>query len=196
MYGAMSGTWPWITMPSCAPSAPIDSGTSPPMQWKTMPGSRARTCGNTAAVPQRRNLDAATFHVWRDGGSEAMVHDAFLRAQRADRFGHVAADAGEDDARQPRADLREHGLGEPAHRVDVGRMAETADEHQVAALRERCAGTGDVVQVGQDLHARGRRVVGEQRRSEEQTSELQSLMSTSYAVFCLQKKTNYMKNEQ
>src|SRR3546814_2368520 len=99
-----------------------------------------------------------------------MDHDAFLRAQRADRFGHVAADAVEDDARQPRADLREHGLGEPAHRVDVGRMAETADEHQVAALRERCAGTGDVVP-----------------RSEEHTSELQSLMRISYAVFCLKK---------
>src|SRR3546814_5354115 len=28
-------------------------------------------------------------------------------------------------------------------------------------------------------------------RSEEQTSELQSLMRTSYAVFCSQKKTNY-----
>src|SRR3546814_2134025 len=28
-------------------------------------------------------------------------------------------------------------------------------------------------------------------RSEEHTSELQSLMSISYAVFCLQKKTNY-----
>src|SRR3546814_2931501 len=30
-----------------------------------------------------------------------------------------------------------------------------------------------------------------QRRSEEHTSELQSLMRISYAVFCLQKKTHY-----
>src|SRR3546814_6161366 len=30
---------------------------------------------------------------------------------------------------------------------------------------------------------------GESRRSEEHTSELQSLMRSSYAVFCLQKKT-------
>src|SRR3546814_1998867 len=32
------------------------------------------------------------------------------------------------------------------------------------------------------------------RRSEEHTSELQSLMRISYAVFCLKKKTNTTKN--
>src|SRR3546814_3217671 len=32
------------------------------------------------------------------------------------------------------------------------------------------------------------------RRSEEHTSELQSLMRTSYAVFCLKKKTDYTLN--
>src|SRR3546814_3012012 len=32
--------------------------------------------------------------------------------------------------------------------------------------------------------------INEQRRSEEHTSELQSLMRISYAVFCLKKKTN------
>src|SRR3546814_4927396 len=37
-----------------------------------------------------------------------------------------------------------------------------------------------------DLFPVGRRT----RRSEEHTSELQSLMSISYAVFCLKKKTN------
>src|SRR3546814_3670837 len=31
-------------------------------------------------------------------------------------------------------------------------------------------------------------------RSEEHTSELQSLMRISYAVFCLKKKTNYINN--
>src|SRR3546814_3654196 len=32
-------------------------------------------------------------------------------------------------------------------------------------------------------------------RSEEHTSELQSLMRTSYAVFCLKKKTHYKRNK-
>src|SRR3546814_3703208 len=42
------------------------------------------------------------------------------------------------------------------------------------------------------LRARGRLVAGAVRleRSEEHTSELQSLMRISYAVFCLKKKTN------
>src|SRR3546814_2935771 len=35
----------------------------------------------------------------------------------------------------------------------------------------------------------GARTIGEKVRSEEHTSELQSLMRSSYAVFCLQKKT-------
>src|SRR3546814_2037769 len=34
-----------------------------------------------------------------------------------------------------------------------------------------------------------------QGRSEEHTSELQSLMRISYAVFCLKKKTTYIKNK-
>src|SRR3546814_10710832 len=34
----------------------------------------------------------------------------------------------------------------------------------------------------------------EPRRSEEHTSELQSLMRISYAVFCLKKKTNHKKH--
>src|SRR3546814_9773154 len=33
------------------------------------------------------------------------------------------------------------------------------------------------------------------RRSEEHTSELQSLMRISYAVFCLKKKTKYISNK-
>src|SRR3546814_9513629 len=36
---------------------------------------------------------------------------------------------------------------------------------------------------------------GSRNRSEEHTSELQSLMRSSYAVFCLKKKTNYTTNK-
>src|SRR3546814_8393120 len=42
--------------------------------------------------------------------------------------------------------------------------------------------------VDNTLCAVGLKVVGQQDRSEEHTSELQSLMRISYAVFCLQKK--------
>src|SRR3546814_3527039 len=74
--------------------------------------------------------------------------------------------------------------------------------NQVATFREICAVTGLVVtkldgtarggvlvaiadKFGLPVHFVG---VGEQARSEEHTSELQSLMRISYAVFCLKKK--------
>src|SRR3546814_7124997 len=41
---------------------------------------------------------------------------------------------------------------------------------------------------------RPRRLPRRQERSEEHTSELQSLMRISYAVYCLKKTTNYMKH--
>src|SRR3546814_2057911 len=40
------------------------------------------------------------------------------------------------------------------------------------------------------IHAGGRPTFRDEERSEEHTSELQSLMRTSYAVFCLKKKQN------
>src|SRR3546814_357643 len=42
-------------------------------------------------------------------------------------------------------------------------------------------------------HGRGHGLV--RCRSEEHTSELQSLMRTSYAVFCLKKKKNYIQSD-
>src|SRR3546814_3065247 len=47
------------------------------------------------------------------------------------------------------------------------------------------------------VHAhRHRPLVHSHPRSEEHTSELQSLMRTSYAVFCLKKNTDQKKNER
>src|SRR3546814_8594780 len=42
-----------------------------------------------------------------------------------------------------------------------------------------------------EVHQRGARGGGDVGRSEEHTSELQSLMRISYAVFCLKKKTKH-----
>src|SRR3546814_7084703 len=57
----------------------------------------------------------------------------------------------------------------------------------------RRAATGRVVELREAEAVRGQRVEIGRRdfaRSEEHTSELQSLMRISYAVFCLQKKNN------
>src|SRR3546814_4462531 len=61
-----------------------------------------------------------------------------------------------------------------------------AGEHEVCGVVEGVA-DGEVIAKGaveDDLHR-------EHRRSEEHTSELQSLMRISYAVFCLKKKNKY-----
>src|SRR3546814_3075057 len=54
----------------------------------------------------------------------------------------------------------------------------------------------DRVEVGQDQIDAGVVVLGEEDRSEEHTSELQSLMRISYAVFCLKKKKKIQKINQ
>src|SRR3546814_2498511 len=73
---------------------------------------------------------------------------------------------------------------ESHHRQSGGR----ADRHPVPHLRRR--GAGGRAPPARRGGAVPWPVVGDQRRrrSEEHTSELQSLMRISYAVFCLQKK--------
>src|SRR3546814_3912944 len=88
-------------------------------------------------------------------------------APAAFEFGHrVALAAAAEDA----VSEREHGLRgfdrQIAHQRLFGELAD-----QLAALHE----------------------VRFSRRSEEHTSELQSLMRISYAVFCLKKQTNHIK---
>src|SRR3546814_10501789 len=64
-----------------------------------------------------------------------------------------------------------------------------------AARRERRdrgrGGAAHRPRAGSGARTVSRRVATEQPRSEEHTSELQSLMRISYAVFCLKKKQKY-----
>src|SRR3546814_9484687 len=88
------------------------------------------------------------------------------------------------------AGLREQGVG-----VAVERHLERLDlQRQVAQQRrrdgdQRAANTG----MGDEEDADGHAV---KLRSEEHTSELQSLMRISYAVFCLKKKKKQKKHQQ
>src|SRR3546814_6376628 len=87
------------------------------------------------------------------------------------------------------------------------RPVEGIDEHAQRVLAQPCGGAWGLDGDGEDRGpARGlgkravriaplgpgdpKTVIGGADRSEEHTSELQSLMRTSYAVFCLKKKTN------
>src|SRR3546814_4287872 len=91
-----------------------------------------------------------------------------LAAQRLPQFGL---------RHRRRAELADHHAGRR-----IGEQAATRDVHvrceRGGKRRDHgIAGAGDL----EDFSRRG-------RRSEEHTSELQSLMRISYAVFCLQKK--------
>src|SRR3546814_9439695 len=59
-------------------------------------------------------------------------------------------------------------------------------QHSAAKAHGRCRGCDVACAFGIGAH----RAYGCDRRSEEHTSELQSLMRISYAVFCLTKKNN------
>src|SRR3546814_4664624 len=91
------------------------------------------------------------------------------------------------------------GCGEQVLHL-VGQQAEAVDHlHlQLAQFVDVACGADALVQGQARVHV-GQVVVGDQRRnvhqhlgarSEEHTSELQSLMRISYAVFCLKKKKN------
>src|SRR3546814_9683229 len=65
----------------------------------------------------------------------------------------------------------------------------TTDWHLVNAGRYAAGGAGLVFMESTKVDRRGCGTVGDLGRSEEHTSELQSLMRNSYAVFCLKTKT-------
>src|SRR3546814_7951499 len=73
--------------------------------------------------------------------------------------------------------------GKAAHRIHR-RQSGAGDRLLPDAQRHRTAGRA----IGESDGAAGRRLSRRTRRSEEHTSELQSLMRISYAVFCLKKK--------
>src|SRR3546814_5556264 len=81
------------------------------------------------------------------------------------------------------------------HLYGIGRRARGRARRRRAALRRR------PIQGPPPLPQRRRAAAREEMghrgsRSEEHTSELQSLMRTSYAVFCLKKKINMTSNQK
>src|SRR3546814_9245497 len=106
----------------------------------------------------------------RAGEVDDRTHDDAVAVVAVDAAGKAAVDLQIVD-RQPR-EQRQAGIA-GAEIVDRDRAAERADLRQ--------------------LRRRARRVA---ERSEEHTSELQSLMRISYAVFCLKKKRNMKKYRQ
>src|SRR3546814_4385474 len=71
------------------------------------------------------------------------------------------------------------------HAEGIPHVALVVDE-EAPGIQRTGGNTGDPAVVGVELEQE--RIVDRTRRSEEHTSELQSLMRISYAVFCLKKK--------
>src|SRR3546814_9782428 len=95
---------------------------------------------------------------------------------------------------EQRGGVRRHGHGASAPGGDIG---------QVGALRRIARRSGKDNRVGLCRDGQGdgggRQILVDDRhlanaRSEEHTSELQSLMRNSYAVFCLKKKIKNIKH--
>src|SRR3546814_1076148 len=83
-----------------------------------------------------------------------------------------------------------HALGVQVHVVEMADRVLPVEDAEVSdyiaqALRKQ----GMALHLGSGIASKQRHAGGWKIRSEEHTSELQSLMRISYAVFCLKKKT-------
>src|SRR3546814_4241569 len=103
------------------------------------------------------------------------------------------------DAIHPRAGARQDACAEHRNREQGQSHAQPKREQRQAA-GQRAAGLADIEQRAGKWrsHARSHQQRGQEPerggRSEEHTSELQSLMRNSYAVFCLKKKKKNTTN--
>src|SRR3546814_1325289 len=109
--------------------------------------------------------------------------------------------SGEARLRQPQP-LQRGAVEQPrlaglvqVHRVDAGAGRLLAERERIVGAEHHALGAAGVEQVLQGARVGDPGVEKEAFRSEEHTSELQSLMRNSYAVFCLKKKT-YTKNNR
>src|SRR3546814_1022773 len=100
------------------------------------------------------------------------------------------------DAAQPRAQDRRPGqVGHRREAQAVARLLQADQEAVVAQQAQERRHTRPQLSAGERRRRLQARRCGTGGRSEEHTSELQSLMRISYAVFCLKKKKNTIKRK-
>src|SRR3546814_5186097 len=111
----------------------------------------------------------------------AVLVERYHRQYRAEK--HRKGQEGLDDLRQPHPDIAPHvRIAVAGNRENLAAFAEQVERLQDQDEREEDREGADEEQAADIERHRA-------RRSEEHTSELQSLMRISYAVFCLKKKT-------
>src|SRR3546814_9292792 len=86
----------------------------------------------------------------------------------------------------PCSGLTRASMDRPSRRCAMDpRVKPGGDSRSLALSHPRCGGRGIKLSLDRRVHA----------RSEEHTSELQSLMRISYAVFCLKKKNTIQRQQ-
>src|SRR3546814_10727099 len=113
-----------------------------------------------------------------------------------DRANHLLADSLLGDLVDKAAGDRKRDIGLQqrhahfAHRLaDIGFRERTTPTQAVEHAAKPVAQALKHRPTPKRFYAGGRKLAGRRARSEEHTSELQSLMRISYAVFCFKKKT-------
>src|SRR3546814_4815533 len=104
---------------------------------------------------------------------------------------------------EPRADLPAADLRPARHSAGAAALQDPRADNLPGVRHRRDAGLGrEDARPGGDAAVDARHLLAvpvrraRSGRSEEHTSELQSLMRISYAVFCLKKKTHVLKEAQ
>src|SRR3546814_9296463 len=85
--------------------------------------------------------------------------------------------------------------GEAAYQVNLVYVGVRDVRHSIGRVRERVSRGGHDVPIADLWRRFDRSLANLAVRSEEHTSELQSLMRSSYAVFCLKKKRTRVQKE-
>src|SRR3546814_1002199 len=142
------------------------------------------------------DLGPGFLRVRKRGGGTGRAHPgslprrgghAALQASAAEGRGHLA-----QGVRRRIAALGAQPTAEGAHR----HLHQNFDWSRVAEEARRACGQAIGARLEHDHQVtdrRGRQLAAVAQRSEEHTSELQSLMRISYAVFCLKKKKHNTK---
>src|SRR3546814_2853855 len=93
-----------------------------------------------------------------------------------------------------------HPICDPPTPIDsINQKQALGTRQSIGAIQRFANGSGDVLECGLQVPKLDGRnqpaTAGKMQRSEEHTSELQSLMRISYAVFCLKKNKTQMRKQ-
>src|SRR3546814_3441371 len=134
-------------------------------------------------------IDTATSEIYTYGHTHSL-HDALPISE-----GYGGEDIGESVHAPPVIGCGGSGMSTEAPEILLAHYLKTLKlptfQREYQKLARQCAAEG-VDHIGYLTRLAEREMI--ERRSEEHTSELQSLMRISYAVFCLKKKKNKNKN--